>query len=67
VTVRGQQALELRCLLQAAQPELPEIALLGRLRSSKQESLVMAERVSVLVSREARQAAVELIMRMQSS
>jgi len=67
VIVRGQQALELRCFLQAAQPELPEVVIVGWLRSGRQESIVMAERVSVLVRHEIRQVAVEAIKRMQCS
>jgi hypothetical protein len=65
VLVRGQQALELRCFLQAAQPDLPEVAILGWLRSGRQESIVMAERVTVLTTREIRRVAVEAIKRMQ--
>jgi hypothetical protein len=64
VMVRGQQALELRCFLQAAQPDLPVVAVLGWLRSGKQESIVMAERVTVLANREVRQLAVEAIKRL---
>jgi hypothetical protein len=52
VMVRGQQALELRCFLQAAQPELPDVVVLDWLRSGRQESTVMAERVTVLANRE---------------
>jgi hypothetical protein len=61
VMVRGQQALELRCFLQAAQPELPDVVVLGSLRSGRQESIVIAERVTVHANREVRQLAVEAI------
>lgn len=65
VVVRGRQAEELHHFLQAAQPELPDVMVLGWLHSG-QESIVMAERVTVLVCREVRQAAVEAIKQSRS-
>lgn len=67
VVVRGRQVLELKCFLQAAQPEVPDVAVLGWLRSSGNECLVMAERVTVLTNREVRRKAVEAIQRAQAS
>jgi hypothetical protein len=64
VLVRGRQAEELRHFLAVAHPERPDIMVLGWLRSGE-ENVVMAERVTVLVSREVRQAAVEAIRRAQ--
>ncbi|MBX3001376.1 MAG: hypothetical protein KF893_22835 [Caldilineaceae bacterium] len=61
VLVRGRQAEELKHFLQVAHPDLPDLMVLGWLRSVPDESLVMAERVTVLTSKEVRRAAVAAI------
>ena len=61
VIVRGRQAQEVKYFLQAAEPEMPDLYVLGWLRSGEKESVVMAERVTVLTSRAVRQTAVEAI------
>ena len=61
VIVRGRQAQEVRHFLQAADPEIPDLYVLGWLRSGEKESVVMAERVTVLTSQDVRQSAVEAI------
>ena len=61
VIVRGRQAQEVKYFLKAADPEVPDLYVLGWLRSGEKENVVIAERVTVLTSRHVRQTAVEAI------
>ncbi|MFZ1753633.1 MAG: hypothetical protein WBO46_03120 [Caldilineaceae bacterium] len=61
VVVRGPQAQEVKYFLKAAEPEMPDLYVLGWLRSGGKESVVIAERVTVLTNRHVRQTAVEAI------
>lgn len=61
VVVRGRQAHEVKYFLKAAEPEVPDLYVLGWLRSGGKESVVIAERVTVLTNRHVRQTAVDAI------
>lgn len=67
VVVQGQQVEEVKHFLTVTQPELPDVVVLGWLRSGEQECIVMADRITMLVTSSVRRVAVEALRRTQEA